>query len=245
MLYECNSYLHNRCQSVILNSVQSDYLIVKNGVPQGSCQGPLLFSIFINDLPKSCSNCQIHLYADDTYTSGVNRSVTERSLQGEFDIVQKWCSSCRIAELLLPILDYADVVVETHLQPLNVTYNSLCRFVLRYPYRIHHFSMYETLNWLPLSARRLYHWVQCIFKYIQFSCPSNVKIYLIPYTSSYSLWHTQQPLFFVPLNKKEIGRCAFKFKASSDWNNFNIKTLNSLHLFTKNSWSYSNAFFYP
>lgn len=145
-----------------------------------------------------------------------------------------------VTQLLLPILDYADIVYqntfETHLQPLNVIYNSLCRFILRCPYRTHRCSMYESLNCLPLNRRRHYHWLLFIFKCIHFNCPSYLKEYLIPFTSPYPLRHTQQLFFFVPKTNKEFGRRAFKFKAPSDWNSLfnNIRTINSFSFF-KNS----------
>jgi len=66
LFYWFNSYLHYRCQSVSFNAAFSQPNEMETGVPQGSSLGPLLYSIFIADLPQICSDCQIHLYADDT-----------------------------------------------------------------------------------------------------------------------------------------------------------------------------------
>lgn len=93
-----NAYLHNRRQYVSFYGSQSDYLVVDKGVPQGSTLGPLLFSIFINDLPHLCTNCSVHLYADDTviYTANSNISQIQHSLQLDFNSVQQWLHNNRL-----------------------------------------------------------------------------------------------------------------------------------------------------
>lgn len=55
-------YLHNRKQCVLFQGSKSELFIQQRGVPLG----PLLFSIFINDLPSICSKSSVQLYADDT-----------------------------------------------------------------------------------------------------------------------------------------------------------------------------------
>ena len=58
-------FLLNRKQQVRINGKTSGWTSVLSGIPQGSVLGPLLFIIFINDLPEDSKDADIYLFADD------------------------------------------------------------------------------------------------------------------------------------------------------------------------------------
>ena len=66
--------------------------LVKCGGPQGSVLGPLLFTIYINDLPKVLKECHIIMYADDVilYRSGNSKEEVEKALQIDIDNISLW-----------------------------------------------------------------------------------------------------------------------------------------------------------
>jgi hypothetical protein len=102
-IYKCSdqtvkffqSYLFKRKQVVNLNGVLSTESEIQCGVPQGSILGPLLFLIFINDLPLALSSVvnSTDMYADDTTISDINSSkdILEQNLQLSLNILEKWC----------------------------------------------------------------------------------------------------------------------------------------------------------
>ena len=61
------SYLSNRKQFVFINGHSSELMYISCGVPQGSVLGPLLFLIYINDLPNISKIFYFFLFADDTH----------------------------------------------------------------------------------------------------------------------------------------------------------------------------------
>ena len=80
------SFLTGRTFKVKVGSTLSDSAPVESGVPQGSVLGPLLFLIYINDLPRSINNNCL-LYADDLKIWASGDSV---SLQTDINAVQQW-----------------------------------------------------------------------------------------------------------------------------------------------------------
>ena len=61
-----HNYLQNRKQFVIYNNAQSSFGNISMGVPQGSILGPLLFIIYVNDLPNVSSKLSFTQFADES-----------------------------------------------------------------------------------------------------------------------------------------------------------------------------------
>ena len=86
------SYLTNRTQRCSVNGCLSDFTTLKCGVPQGTGLGPLLFLIYINDLPDCLSFSITRMYADDTHITytGSDLHLIHFSLSRDLEKLSKW-----------------------------------------------------------------------------------------------------------------------------------------------------------
>ena len=75
-----------------VNGETSKEAAVTSGIPQGSMLGPLLFVVYINDLPQHVSN-QVRIFADDTklFTQS-DHDEARQSLQNDLDCLHQWSS---------------------------------------------------------------------------------------------------------------------------------------------------------
>ena len=92
------SYLSNRSQRTSVGNFTSTPSYVSIGVPQGSVLGPLLFLIYINDLPDILQNTKSSLFADDTvvYTTAPSADHPAVALNQDLNNVRNWLVDNRL-----------------------------------------------------------------------------------------------------------------------------------------------------
>ena len=83
-------FLSNHRQIVIVNGMKSDPANVLSGIPQGIFLGPIIFVIYINDLPE-VAKCGSYLFIDDTK---IFRQITTKEdplqLQSDINSLKQW-----------------------------------------------------------------------------------------------------------------------------------------------------------
>ena len=93
------SYLSHRHQYCSVSGHASDFTLVTNGIPQGSSLGPLLFLVYVNDLPNAVHYSQTGMYADDTglYAAGFSISEIETSLNKDLSRLCLWLHANKLS----------------------------------------------------------------------------------------------------------------------------------------------------
>ena len=138
-------YLTGRSLEVILNGQSSNTFYFNASVPQGSILGPLLFSIFIDDIVSECEN-ELFLYADDStlyckVDSLSKRADSAASINRDLDKLKAWadkwkvifepskCQAMVVSRKRNPFdlkvyFDNTEVTVTNELKILGVTFDS-------------------------------------------------------------------------------------------------------------------------
>ena len=90
LLLWIKDFFSEHTQQVVLNGSASITFTLSSGVPQGSVMGPLLFLVYINDIPEQVE-CNISMFADDTkiYTA-VKSAADSQRLQTDLNSLARW-----------------------------------------------------------------------------------------------------------------------------------------------------------
>ena len=140
------SYLHSRSQYVKVNNTTSSLIDILYGVPQGSILGPLLFLVFINDLPDA-TNFYVKLFADDTFLCSQSKSLEllESEVNFELKKVYSWLASNRLT-LNISKSKYMLISKSRSIPNLNICLNGTpMQSCDTYKYLGVHFD--KNLNW--------------------------------------------------------------------------------------------------
>ena len=94
-----SSYLEERYQSVCVNGVLSNFKLIDTGVPQGSVLGPILYLIYVNELPHISDLFSTCLFADDTTLIFENNNKNDliTSCNTGIKIFYMWCCANRLS----------------------------------------------------------------------------------------------------------------------------------------------------
>ena len=112
------SYLGERQQCVKVNGEKSQLLTNNMGVPQGSILGPLLFTMYINDLPLNCPGVSCQMYADDTviYAPAKTASKAADHLTQALKRVTHWLE---MSHLTLNVKKTVSMCISIRNRPVN------------------------------------------------------------------------------------------------------------------------------
>ena len=129
------SYLSDRYQAVRVNGTTSEFKLIRTGIPQGSVLGPILYLIFVFDLPSISNLFSICLFADDTTLIFENPRKNElvRICNEGMKVFYSWCCANRlsinISKTNVMLFSNSLCPFDVYLNDIRIQYASSVRFL--------------------------------------------------------------------------------------------------------------------
>ena len=94
-------------------------------MPQGSCFGPLLFLIYINDLPEAVQCSSVCMYADDTSLCFKFKDISQlnRAMNRDLKDLDSWLKGNKLSQSIVKTPSMLITTMPRHQTPSNVTEN--------------------------------------------------------------------------------------------------------------------------
>ena len=116
------SYLSDRSQIVCIGNKLSQLVNISMGVPQGTCLGPILFLLYVNNLSDYITSSLTAMYADDTtfVSSGTSEIQLQQSMNSTLEIASHWFTENR---LIVNARKLNSILIGTHPRTENISNN--------------------------------------------------------------------------------------------------------------------------
>ncbi len=217
------SYLTDRKQKTFVNGQMSDFCPIICGVPQGSILGPLLFLIYINDLPA----CHLHsvprIYADDTSLTLSSSDPVDLQSKLNHDLVPRETLLTIYKALFQPYFDYCSSVWGSigacQSERLQNLQNRAARLITFSDLNVRSSILLGDLGWDCLERRRSKQLAINLFKALYNLSPIRLTSIFKTTSSvhSHNLRNSKYNLF-VRRPSTEAGKRSFQYRGSVLWN---------------------------